>query len=62
MTGTKRRIEGLKRGIEKLRRELRDNGANRSTLYNVKFNAQEQAKRYEVALLNYQIKKMSLKN
>jgi len=50
MTNTERRIEELKRELEKLRRELRDSGVNRSTLHNVKFNAQEQARRYEMAL------------
>ena len=50
MTNTKRRIEELKREIEKLRRMLKDSGLNRSTLYNVKFNAQEQVRRSNVAL------------
>jgi len=50
MTNTGRRAEGLKRKIEKLRRILGNGGVNRSTLYNVKFNAQEQARRYDMAL------------
>ena len=50
MTNTERRIEGLKRDIEKLRRVLKDSGVNRSTLYNVKFNAQEQVREYKKAL------------
>jgi len=50
MTNTERRIEELKREIEKLRRILRDSGVNRSTLHNVKFNAQEQARRYNMSL------------
>ena len=50
MTNTERRIEGLKREIEKLRRNLKDSGINRSPLYNVKFNAQEQVREYKKAL------------
>ena len=50
MTNTERRIEELKREIEKLRREFRDSGVNRSTLYNAKFNAQEQVREYKKAL------------
>ena len=50
MTGTKSRIEELKKEIEKLRRALKDSGVNRSTLYNVKFNAQEQVREYKKAL------------
>jgi len=50
MTGTRRRIEGLKREIKNLRRELKDSGLNRSTLYNVKLNAREQVRRYDMAL------------
>jgi len=50
MTNTERRIEELKREMEKLRRMLRDGRENRSTLHNVKFNAQEQARRYDMAL------------
>lgn len=50
MTNTERRIEGLKREIENLRKHLKDSGINRSTLYNVKFNAQEQVREYEKAL------------
>jgi len=50
MTDAERRIEGLKREIEKLRRALRESGPNRSTLYNVKFNAQEQVREYKKAL------------
>lgn len=50
MTNTERRIKELKREMEKLRRMLRDGGENRSTLHNVKFNAQEQARRYNMAL------------
>ena len=50
MTNTKRKIGELKRDIEKLRRTLRESGPNRSTLYNVKFNAQEQVREYEKAL------------
>jgi len=50
MTNTERRIKELKREMEKPRRMLRDGGENRSTLHNVKFNAQEQARRYDMAL------------
>ncbi len=50
MTNTERKTEELKRDIEKLRADLRDNGINRSTLYNVKFNYQEQSRRYKMAL------------
>ena len=50
MTNTERKIEELKRDIEKLRRTLRESGPNRSTLYNVKFNAQEQVREYKKAL------------
>jgi len=50
MTNTERRIKELKREMEKLRRMLRDGRENRSTLHNVKFNAQEQARRYNMAL------------
>lgn len=50
MTKTERRIGELKREIEKLRRMLRDSGESRSTLYNAKFNSQEQSRRYEMAL------------
>ena len=50
MTNTERRIGELKRDIKKLRKMLKDGGLNRSTLHNVKFNAQEQARRYKMAL------------
>ena len=50
MTNTERRIKELKREMEKLRRMLRDGRENRSTLHNVKFNAQEQARRYNMTL------------
>jgi len=50
MTNTKSKIEELKKEIEKLRRGLKDSGVNRSTLYNVKFNAQEQVREYKKAL------------
>jgi len=50
MTNTERKIGELKRDIEKLRRTLRESGPNRSTLYNVKFNAQEQIREYKKAL------------
>ena len=50
MTNTERRIEELKREIEKLRRMLGDSGVNRSALHNVKFNARGQEKRYDLAL------------
>ena len=50
MTDTKRRIEELKRNIEKLGRMLKDSGLNRSILHNVKFNAQEQVRRSNMAL------------
>jgi len=50
MTDIERRIEELKRDIKKLGKMLRDSGVNRSTLHNVKFNAQEQTRRYDMAL------------
>ncbi len=50
MTNTERRIEELKREIENLRRELKDSKVNRSTLHNVKFNTQRQARRYDMSL------------
>ena len=50
MTNTEKRIEKLKKEIEKLRRTLKESGPNRSTLYNVKFNAQEQVREYKKAL------------
>jgi len=50
MTNTERRIEELKKEIENLRKDLRDSGINRSTLYNVRFNAQEQVREYKKAL------------
>jgi len=50
MTNTERRIEELRRDIEKLRRMLGDSGESRSTLYNAKFNSQEQSGRYKMAL------------
>jgi len=50
MTNTERRIEELKRDIEKLGRMLKDSGLNRSILHNVKFNAQEQVREYKKAL------------
>ena len=50
MTNTERRIEELKRNIEKLGRMLKDSGLNRSILHNVKFNAQEQVREYKKAL------------
>ena len=50
MTNPERKIGELKREIENLRKHLRESGPNRSTLYNVKFNAQEQVREYEKAL------------
>jgi len=50
MTNTERRIEELKRETEKLGRMLGDSGVNRSTLHNARFNAQEQVRRYHMAL------------
>jgi len=50
MTNTEERIEGLKREIKNLRRELKDSGLNRSRLHNVKFNAQKQVRRSNMAL------------
>ena len=50
MTNTERKIGELIRNIEKLRRVLKDSGLNRSTIYNVKFNAQEQVRRSNMAL------------
>ena len=50
MTDTERRIEELKREIERIRKTLRGSGPNRSTLYNVKFDAQEQVREYKKAL------------
>ena len=50
MTNTERRAEELKRDIEKLGRMLKESGLNRNILHNVKFNAQEQARRYDTAL------------
>jgi len=50
MTDAERRIKELKRDIKKLRKMLKDGGLNRSTLHNVRFNAQEQVRRSNMAL------------
>lgn len=50
MTDAERRIKELKRDIKKLRKMLKDGGLNRSTLHNVRFNAREQKRRYDMAL------------
>jgi len=50
MTNTERKIEELRKETEKLGRMLGDSGVNRSTLHNVRFNAQEQVRRYHMAL------------
>jgi len=50
MTDAERRIKELKRDIKKLRKMLKDGGLNRSTLHNVRFNAQEQVRRSNMVL------------
>jgi len=50
MTNIERRVEELKEDIRKLRKMLKGSGMNRSTLHNVKFNAQEQTSRYDMTL------------